>query len=460
MTTPISESPVTYTSFISVQLASKPSVPRALSTLRTLSNPARDELPSSLNRTPVAAHPGPAHYSAVAASSPNAAAGASDWKDYVGHLQQQDKVPGAGRSDPDQGVVIPSNISVKQMLAFLRNQPPATPAGVAQGGRPPTPAPAAAAAVHVAAVAESATVPSVSVLQTDDPVWVDDPWELTTLLDQMEHPHRAAEAEAASIDAQLLEEERALDEELGALAEAQRPRGAKPPMILEEDEENPFQASELVGTIPRWEQGRLRSEAMLRANAALEEENAEPVLRSPGRRGNVKFDQVETSRVLEVDAESGELVSVIDAFFLTKEHDGKWKPNQSKQSISPHQISDNPGTGPRVAAFAMPRVLTAADDSGCVVHSVFHEDRYDQPTHAEMGEAFWSDLGRDDAPAEPLASGSFWGDLVRYNEPAEPGVGEAFLQLQQLQKLQELHGKLEAALRHNQQLKEEVGVYL
>jgi len=72
---------------------------------------------------------------------------------------------------------------------------------------------------------------------------------------------------------------------------------------------------------------------------------------------------------------------------------------------------------------------------------VFHEDRYDQPNHAEIGETFWSDLGRDD-------------------EPSEPGVGEGFLQLQQLQKLQELHRRLEAALRHNQQLKEEVGVYL
>ena len=351
VTEPISESPVTYTSFISVQLESKPSVPRALSTLRSLGNPARDELPSSSNRTPVAAHTGPDLYSTVAASSPNAAAGASDWKDYVGHLQQQDKVPGAGLSDPDQGVVTPSNISVKQMLAYLRNQPPATPAGVAQVVRPPTPAPAAAAAaVHVAAVAESATVPSVSVLQTDDPVSVDGPWELTALLDQMEHPHRAAEAETASIDAQLPEEERALDEEVGALAEAQHPRAAELPMILEKKKENPFPAPELFGTTPRREQARLRSEAMLRGNAALEEEDAEPVLRSPGRRGNVKFDQVETSRVLEVDAESGESVSVTDAFFLTKEHDGKWKPNQSKQSISPDQISQNPGSGPRVAA--------------------------------------------------------------------------------------------------------------
>lgn len=458
--TTISDSPVIYTSFLSVKLAAKPPLPNALPSMLAVSNPPPEQLAFLPKETQAAAPAVSGTAYASPALSANAAADGGDWKCFVDHLQQQGGVPGAAADDPEQGVVRPSNISVKKMLAFLRNQPPATPAGVAQGVRPPTPAPAAAAAVHVAAVAEAATVPSVSVLQTDDPVWVDDPWELTTLLDQMEHPHRAAEAEAASIDAQLLEEEHGLDEELGALAEAQRPRGAEPPMILEEDEENPFHASELFGTTPRWEQGRLRSEAMLRGNAALEEEDADPVLRSPGRRGNVKFDQVETSRVLEVDPESGESVSVTDAFFLTKEHDGKWKPNQSRQSISPDQISDNPGTGPRVAAFAMPRVLTAADDSGCVVHSVFHEDRYDQPTHAEMGEAFWTDLGRDDAPAEPLASGSFWGDLVRYNEPAEPGVGEAFLQLQQLQKLQELHGKLEAALRHNQQLKEEVGVYL
>lgn len=442
--TAISASPVRYTSFISVQLESKPPVPPALSTLRLVGNPARDELPSSLNRTPAAAPHGSGPVSPAAGSSPNAAASASDWKDYVGRLQQQDAVPGARRADPDQGVVTPSNISVKQMVAYLRKQPPATPAGVAQVVRPPMPAPAAAVAVQVAAVTAPATVPSASVLQADDdPVSVDGPWELTALLDQMAHSHRAAEAEAALIDAQLLEEERAPDEELGALADAQRPRGGELPMIHEEDDEDPFHGSELFGTTSRWEQARLRSEAMLRGNAALEEEDAEPVLRSPGRRGNVRFDQVETSRVLEVDAESGESVSVTDAFFLIKEHDGRWKPNQSKQSISPDQISDNAGTRPRVAAFGPPRALTAADDSDFVVQSAFHEDRYDQPNHAEIGESFWADLGRDD-------------------ELVAPPVGQAFLQLQRIQQMQREVERMQReveTLRRNQQMSEEVGVY-
>jgi hypothetical protein len=392
--------------------------------------------------------PGPATVAAGAGSAPvspatgvstHAAADAGDWKDYVGHLQQQGKVPGAGRADPDQGVVRPSTIRVTQMLAYFRNQPPATPADMAKVVSPPAPA----AAMDVAAAAEPATVPSMSLLQDDEPVSADDPWNVTEPLEQMEqmeqmeHQHRAAGIGAGVIDPQPLEEDRTMDGEPGVLADAQRPRGTELPMIHEEHDEDPFHPSELFGTMPRTELDRLRREAMLRGNAALEEEDAEQVMSPQGRRGTVRFDEIETSRLLEVDAESGESVSVTDAFFLTKEHDGKWGRSQSKQSISPERVSDNAGTGPRLAAFAPPRVPTTADESGFVVHSAFHEDRYDQPAHAEIGETFWADLGRDD-------------------EPAEPGVGEAFLQLQQLQ---ELHRKLEAALRHNQQLKEEVGVY-
>ncbi|MEN5425774.1 hypothetical protein ABE522_05270 [Stenotrophomonas pennii] len=441
--TAISASPVRYTSFISLQLEAKAPVKAVLPAIRAVSNPTRDELPSSLNRTPAAAPHGPGPVFPAAGSSPNAAASASDWKDYVGRLQQQDAVPGARHADPDQGVVTPSNISVKQMVAYLRKQPSATPAGVAQVVRPPMPAPAAAVAVQVAAVTAPATVPSASVLQADDPVPADEAWSRTVPVNQMEHPRRAAEAEAALIDAQLLEEERALDEELGALADAQRPRGGELPMIHEEDDEDPFHGSELFGTTSRWEQAKLRSEAMLRGNAALEEEDAEPVLRSPGRRGNVRFDQVETSRVLEVDAESGESVSVTDAFFLIKEHDGRWKPNQSKQSISPDQISDNAGTRPRVAAFGPPRALTAADDSDFVVQSAFHENRHGQPNHAEIGESSWSDLGRDD-------------------ELVAPPVGQAFLQLQRIQQMQREVERMQReveTLRRNQQMSEEVGVY-
>lgn len=389
--------------------------------------------------------PGPATVAAGAGSAPvspatgvstHAAADAGDWKDYVGHLQQQGKVPGAGRADPDQGVVRPSTIRVTQMLAYFRNQPPATPADMAKVVSPPAPA----AAMDVAAAAEPATVPSMSLLQDDEPVSADDPWNVTEPLEQMEqmeHQQRAAGIGAGLIDPQPLEEDRTMDGEPGVLADAQRPRGTELPMIHEEHDEDPFHPSELFGTMPRTELDRLRREAMLRGNAALEEEDAEQVMSPQGRRGTVRFNEIETSRVLEVDAESGESVSVTDAFFLTKEHDGKWGRSQSKQSISPERVSDNAGTGPRLAAFAPPRVPTTADESGFVVHSAFHEDRYDQPAHAEIGETFWADLGRDD-------------------EPAEPGVGEAFLQLQQLQAL---HRKVEAALRHNQQLKEEVGVY-
>lgn len=443
--TTISDSPVIYTSFLSVKLAAKPPVPNALPSILAVSNPPPEQR-AFLRKGTLAAAPavsGSAY--APAAPSANAAAAGGDWKCFVDHLQQQGSVPGAAADDPERGVVTPANVSVKQMLAFLRNQAPSKPAWADAPLRQPSASmPSRGATVSIpqgadAASAELEAASPVTLLQHGHPTVAVDPSGTAALMDDMERLHGAADPAAEPAQAQLLEEERALDEELGALAEAQRPRAAELPMILEEVEENPFHASELFGTTPRREQARLRSEAMLRGNAALEEEDAEPVLRSPGRRGNVKFDQVETSRVLEVDAESGESVSATDAFFLTKEHDGKWKPNQSKQSISPDQISENPGSGPRVAALAMPRVPTAADDSGFVVHSVFHEDRYDQPNHAEIGETFWADLGRDDEPAGPGA-----------------GAGAAFLQLQ---RLQELHRKLEAALRNNQQLKEEVGVY-
>lgn len=519
--TTITDDPVRYTSFLSVKLAMKPPVPNALPSMLAVSNPPREQRAFLQNRTLAAApsvsgslhasaapaanaaadsgdwmdfvrhlqqqgtvpgagradpdqgvmrtsnvsvkqmlahlrnqppatpagvdplvRRGPATVAEGAGSVPgppasgvsiHAAAGAGDWKDFVGHLQQQGKLPGAERADPDRGVVRPSTIRVRQMLAYFRNQPPATPAGVAQVVRPPVPA----AAMDVAAAAEPVTMASVSLLQDDEPVSADDPWGVTELLEQMEHQPRAAAVEAGLIDPQPLEEDRAMDEEPSALADAQRPGGTELPMIHEEHDEGPFHPSELFGTMPRTELAKRRREAMLRGNAALKRKDAEQVMSPEGRRGTVRFDEIETSRVLEVDAESGAAVSVTDAFFLTKEHDGKWGRNQSKQSISPDRISDNAGTGPRLAAFAPPRVLTTADESGFVVHSELHEDRYEQPTHAEIGETFWADLGRDD-------------------EPAEPGVGEALLQLQRLQELQR---KLEAALRRNQQLKEEVGVY-
>lgn len=405
--TAISASPVRYTSFISVQLESKPPVPPALSTLRLVCNPARDELPSSLNRTPAAAPHGSGPVSPAAGSSPNAAASASDWKDYVGRLQQQDAVPGARHADPDQGVVTPSNISVKQMVAYFLDKPPATPAGVAQVVRPPMPAPAAAVAVQIAAVTAPATVPSASVLQADDPVPADEARSRTVPANQMEHPHRAAEAEAALIGAQLPEEERALDEELGALAEAQRPRGAELPM---EDEEDPFHASELFGTTPPKELVTVRK---------------------------VRFNEFGTSRVNEVDAESGETISISDQRFQTKEHDGKWSAPSAHLQSPLNPFGRQPEERWSPGFMAVPHAPVASDDSDFVVQSVLHEDRYDQPNHAEIGEGFWADLGRDD-------------------ERAEPGVGEALLQLQQLQAL---HRKLEAALRYNQQLKEEVSVH-
>lgn len=523
VTATISESPVSYRSFISIRLQSKAPVPRALPTMRTVSNPARDAHPSRFCRPAVAAPhrtgpvspaavlsadatadasewkgfvgllqqrgtaPGPERadrdqgvmatsnvsvkqmlaylrnpppatpagvgqvvrrvtvtataaaragagpVSPAAGSSTTTAADASDWKGVVGHLQQQGTVPGAGRADPDQGVVTPSNISVKQMLAHLRNQAPTTSSGKAQGVRPPVPA--AAPAVRVAAVLQPANVPSVSLRQKDQPVAADDPWKVAALLDQMEHQRRGAEAQAGVIDAQLLEVDCAMEGQPGAPAEAPRAQGAALPMIHEEHDEDPFHPAELFGTTPRRTQARLRREAIKRGNAALNDPQPNDLVQ--GRLRTVGFDPLVRSRMLEVDAESAETISVRDQYFQTKEHDGKWSTRSAQQPSSLNAVDPQPGERSRSAAVAAPHAPTGDDDSGFVVHSAFHEDRDHQATHAEIGSVLWADLGRDD-------------------ERAEPPVGQASLQLQRLQQMQR---ELDAALRRNQELNEDIGVY-
>ncbi|WP_312684622.1 hypothetical protein [Stenotrophomonas chelatiphaga] len=521
MTTTISESPVTYRSFISIRLQSKAPVPRALPAMRTVSNPARDAHPSSLCRPAMTAphRSGPA--SPTAGLSIHAAADASEWKNFVGHLQQRGTVPGAERADPDQGVMTTSNVSVKQMLAYLRNRPPATPAGVgqmvrrvtataaaragagpgspaaglstttaveasdwkvvvgrlqqqgtvpgagradpdqgvvtpsnisvkqmlahlrnhapttssgrAQGVRPPVPA--AAAAVCVAAVLQPANVPSVPLLQKDQPVAADDPCKVAALLDQMEHQRRGAEAGAGVIDAPLLEVDRAMDGQPGAPAEAPRAHGAALPMFHEEHDEDPFRPSERSGTTPRRTQARPRREAIQRGNAALNDPQQNDVVqRRPQRVG---FNPLVHSRVLEVDAESGETISVSDQYFQTKEHDGKWSTRNAQQPPSLNAIDPQPAERSRPAAAAAPHAPTADDGSGFVVHSAFHEDRDRQATHAEIGSVLWADLGRDD-------------------ERAELPVGPV---LRQLQRLQQIERELDAALSRNRELNEDIGVY-
>lgn len=460
--TTISDSPVIYTSFLSVKLKVEPSEPSALPSIRTVGNPPPEQHAFLQKRTmagPVVS----GSPSASAESSANAAADTGDWECFVDHLQRQGKVPGAAADDPERGVVTPANISVKQMLAFLRNQPPSTPAGgdaPLRQHRASTPSrvtsvpipPVPGAATAKPEAASAGTLP-----QHDDPmVVVVDPWGTAALMDEMEHLHEPAGPRGEPAQPQVLDDDQALDEALRMREQNYRPHSGELHTVYEEHDEDPFHPSELFGTMPRTELARARREAMLRGNAVLEEHDAGQVMRPQGRLRNVRFDQIETSRVLEVDAESGASLSVTDAFFLTKEHDGKWERNQARQSISPDRISDSTGNAPRLAAFATPRTLRAADDSGCVVHSVFHENRYDQPTHAEIRETFWADLGRDDEPATPPASGSFWGDLVRYSEQAHPLAAQALFQMERLDPMQR---KLSATLRHNQQLDRDIGVY-
>ena len=150
-----------------------------------------------------------------------------------------------------------------------------------------------------------------------------------------------------------------------------------------------------------------------------------------------RFDDFSTSRVNEVDTESEALLSISDQRFQTKEHDGKWSAPSAHLQSPLNPFGRQPEERWSPGFMAVPHAPVASDDSGIVAQSAFHKDRHDQATHAEMGQTFWADLVRD-------------------SERAEPHVAPASLQLQQLQAL---HRKLEAALRYNQQLKEEVSVY-
>ncbi|MBJ7517058.1 MAG: hypothetical protein JHC82_12845, partial [Stenotrophomonas sp.] len=191
---------------------------------------------------------------------------------------------------------------------------------------------------------------------------------------------------------------------------------AELPVIHEEDDEDPIHASELFGTTPP---------------------------REPVTRRKVRFDHFGTSRVNEVDAESGETLSISDQRFQTKEHDGKWSARSAHLQSSLNPFDPQPEEPWSPASMAVPHAPVAGDDSGFVVQSAFHEDQHDQATHAQM-------------------SGTFWFDLVRENELAAMPVGETYLQLQRIQQMQreveQMQREVEA-LRRNQQLNEDIGVY-
>ena len=445
MTTTITSTPVRYTSFLSVELEVKPSVPNALPSMLTVSNPPPEKHSFLQNRTLAAASAVSGSLPASAAPSSDATADAGDWKHFVDHLQQQGQVPGAAADDPERGVVTPANISVKQMLAFLRNQPPAKPAWIETPVRQQitsTPSRVTTAPIPPAPVAASAkpdAASSVMLRQDVDAAVADDQWGTAALLEEMEQLHEAADPRLEPAPAQLLDDDQALDEELRMWEQTYRPHSGELHTVYEEDENDQPDLSKGFGTTPRAELADLRRAAMVRGNAALVDDAAEHAMDAQGRLRSVTFNDIGTSRVHEVDAESGETVSVRDQLFLSKEHDGKWKRNQLQLQLLPEQLSHTPESRRSPSAVAAPAVLDAADDSGFAVHSPYHGDRYHAPTHADhgIGETVWSDMGRDDEPAAIFQTTA----------------------ARRLQQLQQLQHQLDASLRRNQQMSEEVGVY-
>jgi hypothetical protein len=418
MTTTITNPPVSYTSFLSVQLGAKPSVPNALPSMLTVSNPPPEQRSFLQNHTLAAAPAVSGSPPASAAPSVDATADAGDWKHFVDHLQQQGQVPGAAADDPERGVVTPANISVKQMLAFLRNQPPAKPAWIEAPGRQLSPpSRVATAAIPPAPVAASAKADAASSVML----------------------HEAADSRLGPERAQLLDDEHALDEELRMWQETYPPHSGELHTVYEEYENDQPDLSKGFGTTPRTELADLRRAAMARGNAALDDSTAEQVRDAGERPRSVTFGEIGTSRMHEVDADSGETISMGDQFFLSKEHDGKWKRNQPQLQLLPEQLSRTPESSHFPSAVAAPYAPDAADDSGFAVHSPFHGDRNHAPTHADhgIGETVWSDMGRDDDSAAIFQAAA-----------------------RRLQQLQQLQHQLDASLGRNQQMSEEVGVYL
>ncbi len=397
--------PVTHRSFLSVQLATMPSSQKVPQLVRSVSNPPLDGF---LSR-PAGAAAGTAARSVSPPPRPTAteaAADEGDWRRFVDHLQQQGAVPGAGPHDPAQGVVTPANVSVKQMLALLRNQ---VPVAAAEVGR-------AAGARRVAAGTPAAVeVPdAVEVLAAVEVPAAVEVLAAVEVPAAVEAPARAAAALPCE-DVPPHEADLALDEELRMWAETYRPRDGEPATVEAQHEEEDFDVVETFGTTPRAELASLRRAALKRANAAFAQD-VTPDHRAPGRAVNVTFNACGTVREYALDAEPDAAGPVPDQLFLTKKHDGKWMQE------------------PMDLPFMPTYQVTMDDDDEFVVHAPRHRDRSEAPTHAEhqQGQVFWTDLGRDDAPD----------DAVGY-----------------LQRLNQLQAEVDESLRRNRQMNEDIGVY-
>ncbi|WP_152983461.1 hypothetical protein [Stenotrophomonas chelatiphaga] len=415
-----------------------------------------------------------------------------EWERCVAHLQRNGMVPGSGSEDPLDGVVRPFNVLPSQVRAILRGNAVPVPVQAPIPRMPASPGkvqPTSATERHTwrpaagqGAIPESPTSPA-----TQDSATPADEGEGASFGDTCDRPTNpqarldddrsvasfAAENEGTpliSTDPPSAERRKdqddllvVTDDHFQALRQSQTDaqEEVKPEveaLDIEDDDESPFIEGELFDTTPRFELREARRARKVLANRELEAVGNEQVSTQarPGQR-RVAFADYQLQSVFDPGATVDASVRAPISRSLAKVHDGKAIGAHVPLPLLP-QLDDTPLIGSRTfeSSFAThwdgelttledkPAQRTfrteEGEDSGFVVHSAFHEERDDAATHAEMGKITWTDLGRDDETAEP----------------AEPDVGDA---LRQLQRLQELHRQMDAALRRNQELNEDIGVY-
>ena len=441
--TSIAESPLRHTAFLAVQLTAKPTTPPPPRALMSVANqPSPDVVTSPLARLAGGVAeliPPPRAVSAVPLDTDR-----GEWRCFVEHLQQRGDVPGARCDDPDRGVVSPRNISVRQMLAFLRPSSSAAASGVGKPASPPLPA---------------LIAPPSDGGRADEPISeapVDAPPEPVTVL-RMEFPPEMQEIE---FDV----EESALDEELRQWAEIYRTKDQPSPASHEEDE--PHQC---FGNMPRFELAKYRAERVRQANAALWEDGSEATQDAAERPRRLAFHEHEVTRVYTLDPVSDALVSSSDQVYLTKVFDGTSKPKRLPVALAPEQVTQHRAAGQRGASRRIVNVSSVEDaprsvlkraeaDDIFVVHSIRHPDPRGASVHADFrtGETRWTDLGRDDEPAAVHVTPNQ--DAVHW-EGDQHGGGlsdDMLAGLHRLQRLREMQQEIDERLRLNRVMTEEM----
>lgn len=375
-----------------------------------------------------------------------------EWKSFVAHLQRRGDSPGAGRDDPERGVVSPRNVSVRQMLAFLRTSTSEDPAPSAKSASLPS------AACDAPSSAGGGTNEAIAAGP------VDAPSEPIIVL-QMESPPEMQEI--ASDD-----DESALDAELRQWKETYQSKEQPSPASAshEEDDEDDEPIQWFV-TTPQYELAKYRAERVKQANAELRAEGPAAAREASARPRRIKFDEHEITRLYTPDPKKYEAVSGGDKVYLTKVDDGKSKPKRLPLALTPEQVTQRRTASQRGASRSPQNVPSndgalrsalkrAAADEVFVVHAVQHPDPRDEPAHADFmaDTTLWTDLGRDDEPA-PVHVTQIEHAPRSESVPRNRALSDEVLAgLHFLQRLQEMQHRIDEGLRLNRMMTRRVGI--